>query len=126
MSGYTFDANIVIDVLVGYEPARAEIRRAIGLGARPWISRMVLVEVLSKGSGAALRDTEAFLAGFGVDEVDAEIASRATALRRERPRLKSSDAIILASAMVRGRVLVTRNTKDFPANMPGIRVPYIL
>lgn len=126
MSGYAFDANIVIDALVGYEPARVEIRRAIGLGARAWISRMVLVEVLSKGSGAVLRDTEVFLAGFGVDEVDAEIASRAAALRRERPRLKSSDAIILASAMVRGRVLVTRNVKDFPANMPGIRVPYIL
>lgn len=126
MSGYSFDANIVTDALVGYDPARAEIRRAIGLGARVWISRMVWVEVLSKGSGAMLRDVEAFLSGFGVDEIDAEIASRAAALRRERPRLKSPDAIILASAMVRGRVLVTRNTKDFPANMPGIRVPYVL
>jgi predicted nucleic acid-binding protein len=36
------------------------------------------------------------------------------------------DAIILASALVRGRVLITRNIKDFPANMPGVRVPYIL
>jgi predicted nucleic acid-binding protein len=87
---------------------------------------MVWIEVLSKGSGATLRDAEAFLSGFGVDEIDAEIASRAAALRRERPRLKSPDAIVLASAMVRGRVLVTRNTKDFPANMPGIRVPYVL
>jgi predicted nucleic acid-binding protein len=126
VSGYSFDANIVTDALVGYDPARAEIRRAIGLGTRVWISRMVWVEVLSKGSGAMLRDVEAFLSGFGVDEIDAEIASRAAALRRERPRLKSPDAIILASAMVRGRVLVTRNTKDFPANMPGIRVPYVL
>ncbi len=126
MSGYTFDANIVIDALTGFEPARAEIRRAVGHGTRAWVSRIVWVEVMSKGMGDLLRDTEAFLAGFGVDEFDAEIASRATALRRERPRLKSPDAIILASAMVRGRVLVTRNTKDFPANMPGIRVPYIL
>ena len=36
------------------------------------------------------------------------------------------DAIILATAQIRGRVLVTRNTRDFPANMPGIRVPYTL
>ena len=50
----------------------------------------------------------------------------ALALRRERPRLKSPDAIILATAQIRGRVLITRNTKDFPAAMPGIRVPYIL
>jgi predicted nucleic acid-binding protein len=36
------------------------------------------------------------------------------------------DAIILATAQSRGRVLITRNTKDFPAEMPGIRVPYTL
>ena len=70
-------------------------------------------------------NTTAFLSGFGIDEVDGEIAERAALLRRERPRLKSPDAIILAAALVRGRVLVTRNTKDFPATMPGIRVPYI-
>ena len=66
------------------------------------------------------------LSGFSVDEIDEEIALRAAALRRERPRLKSPDAIILATAQTRGRVLITRNTKDFPAEMPGIRVPYIL
>lgn len=126
MSGFSFDANIVIDALAGFEPARAEIRRAVGFGSRAWVSRMVWIEVLSKGSAEALRRAEVLLSGFGVDEMDAEVASRAAALRRERPRLKSPDAIILASAMVRGRVLVTRNTKDFPANMPGIRVPYTL
>ncbi len=125
MSGYAFDTNIVIDALAGFEPARTEIRRATESGARIWISRMVWIEVLSKGVGAALRDAEAFLLGFGVDELDAEIASRAAALRRERPRLKSADAVILATALTRGRVLVTRNTKDFPAAMPGIHVPYI-
>ena len=126
MSGFAFDANILIDALLGFEPARSEIRRAAGSRARPWISRMAWIEVLSKGTEASLRDAEAFLSGFGIDEVDAEIAARAASLRRERPRLKSPDAIILASALVRGRILVTRNTKDFPVAMPGIRVPYIL
>ncbi len=87
---------------------------------------MVWVEVMSKGSAEALRRTEKFLGGFIVDEVDAEIGIRAAALRRERPRLKSPDAIILATAQLRSRVLVTRNTKDFPAQLPGIRVPYLL
>jgi hypothetical protein len=126
VSGYSFDSNILIDALAGLELARVEILRAAGLAPRVWISRMAWVEVLSKGSGSALKSAEGFLAGFGIDEIDSEIASRAAALRRERPRLKSPDAIILATAMVRGRVLVTRNTKDFPANMPGVRVPYIL
>lgn len=87
---------------------------------------MVWIEVLSKGSAIELRRAEAFLSGFNIDEIDAEIGARAAALRRERSRLRSPDAIILATALTRGRVLVTRNTKDFPAAMPGIRVPYTL
>lgn len=126
MSGYSFDSNIVIDALAGFDLAHAEIKRAAGLAPRVWVSRMVWVEVLSKGSVLAIKRAEAFLGGFGIDEIDSEISARAAALRRERPRLKSPDALILASAMLRGRVLVTRNTKDFPANMPGVRVPYIL
>ncbi len=126
MSGFTFDTNIVIDALAGFEPAREEITRAVGRGGRIWISRMVWIEVMSKGSIDALQRSEGFLNGFSIDEVDMEIAARASALRRERVRLKSPDAIILATALLRGRVLVTRNIKDFPAQMPGIRVPYIL
>ncbi|SFF85210.1 hypothetical protein SAMN05518801_102200 [Novosphingobium sp. CF614] len=87
---------------------------------------MAWIEVMSKGEGKALQETEAFLSGFAIDEIDEEISTRAAGLRRERPRLRSPDAIILASALVRGRILVTRNTKDFPAAMPGIRVPYTL
>jgi predicted nucleic acid-binding protein len=36
------------------------------------------------------------------------------------------DAYILATAQVNGAILITRNTRDFPVNMPGIRVPYVL
>ncbi len=126
MSGFSFDSNILIDALKGLEPARDELRRATSGGARAWISRMVWIEVLSKGSGEGLRRAEILLSGFGIDEMDVEIATRAASLRRERQRLRSPDAVILATAMLRGRVLVTRNTKDFPANMPGIRVPYTL
>jgi predicted nucleic acid-binding protein len=124
MSGFAFDTDIVIDALSGFPPARAEIERAVSGGARAWISRVAWLEVLSKGDAAAVKSVLAFMSHFGLDEIDEEIASRAAALRRERPRLKSPDAIILATAQTRGRVLVTRNTKDFPAEMPGIRVPY--
>lgn len=126
MSGFSFDANILIDALAGHPLARLELQRAVAQGARPWLSRMAWMEVLSKGDAAIMRQTQHFLMRFGVDEIDEEIAMRAAALRRERPRLKSPDAIILATALTRGRVLITRNTKDFPANMPGIRVPYTL
>lgn len=126
MSGYSFDANILIDALWDHPPARDEIRRAGARGARIWISRMAWIEVLSKGNETVLREALRFLGRFSLDEIDEETALRAASLRRERPRLKSPDAIILASAQVRGRVLITRNTRDFPAEMPGIRVPYTI
>jgi predicted nucleic acid-binding protein len=126
MSGYSLDANILIDTLLEHDPARREIARIAESGARMWISRMAWIEVLSKGNDSVVRDAVRFLSRFGLDEIDDEISRRAAALRRERPRLKSPDAIILATAQIRGRVLITRNTKDFPAEMPGIRVPYTL
>ena len=126
MSGYSFDANILIDALMDHRPAHDEIRRAAGSGASIWLSRMAWIEVMSKGNEELVRDALRFLGRFGIDEIDSETSVRAASLRRERPRLKSPDAIILASAQVNGRVLVTRNIRDFPANMPGIRVPYTL
>lgn len=124
MSGFTFDSNILIDALEGFSPARQEIARARSTNGRVWISRMVWIEVMSKGEDHSLQRTEHFLSGFIIEDVDTEIAARAAALRRERQRMRTPDAIILATAQLRGRVLVTRNTKDFPAEMPGIRIPY--
>jgi predicted nucleic acid-binding protein len=126
MSGYSLDANILIDSLLEHEPAQREIMRIAASGARMWVSRMAWIEVLSKGNDTVVREAINFLSRFGLDEIDDEISLRAAALRRERPRLKSPDAIILATAQTRGRVLITRNIKDFPAEMPGIRIPYTL
>ncbi len=122
MSGYSFDSNILIDSLNGNDFARSEIARV----DRPWISRVTWVEVLSKERGGTLPVIERFLAGFSIDELDNRIAAHAAALRRERSRLKLADAVILASAQANHRILVTRNIKDFPANMPGIRIPQYL
>ena len=126
MSGYSFDASILIDALMDYPPAHAEIRRAAGSSSRMWLSRMAWIEVMSKGTDDIVREAMRFLGRFAIDEIDEETSFRAASLRRERPKLKSPDAIILASAQVRGRILVTRNVRDFPASMPGIRVPYTI
>lgn len=126
VSSYAFDTNIIIDALLGHPAAGVELKRAAAGSRRLWISRMTWIEVMSKGEEGAMQGTERFLAGFAIDEIDEEIGSRAATLRRERPRLRSPDAIILATALVRGRILVTRNTRDFPETMPGIRVPYKL
>jgi len=68
-------------------------------------------------------DTRKFLASFERIELTEAIADRAVALRRAA-KMRMLDAIILGTARAGSMLLVTRNTKDFPADEPGIRVPY--
>jgi len=117
-----FDTNIIVDAFNGIEPAKTEIRRA----GRRWISRITWIELMAGAPREAATVTESFLSRFSVREAHEEIARRAAAIRAERRSLRLPDALIWASAQVSGRILVTRNTKDFPARMPGIRVPYTL
>ena len=45
---------------------------------------------------------------------------------RQHTKLKLPDAIILATAQIEQRLLLTRNTRDFQENGPFIRIPYQL
>jgi predicted nucleic acid-binding protein len=116
-----FDTNILIDWLFDRAAAAAELSRY----RRHRISRIVWTEVLA-GEALERRETvQQLIAPFEVVELDARIAAAAADIRH-RTRMKLLDALILATAQVNGAILVTRNTRDFPAAMPGIRVPYIL
>jgi predicted nucleic acid-binding protein len=57
--------------------------------------------------------------------LDQPVSVEAVALRKAT-KIKLPDAIIMATAMVNHRLLVTRNTKDFSPSHPGIRVPYVI
>jgi predicted nucleic acid-binding protein len=116
-----FDTNIVIDWLKRKPQAIAELGRY----KRHKMSRIVWTEVLA-GESLGARDTiRLALSNFEIAELDARIAEAAADIRY-RSRMKLMDAYILATAQVNGAILITRNTKDFPAAMPGIRVPYTL
>ena len=119
MSDPFFDSNIVIDWLNDSQAATNE------LGRYPHhrISRIVWTEVLA-GEPLERRDQiQQIIAPFEIVELDTRIALAAADIRY-RMRIKLLDAYIFATAQVNGSILVTRNTKDFPAQMPGIRVPY--
>lgn len=119
MSDPFFDSNIVIDWLNDSQAATNELARY----PRHRISRIVWTEVLS-GEPLEHRDEIAqIIAPFEIVELDARIALAAADIRH-RMRIKLLDAYIFATAQVNGAILVTRNTKDFPEQMPGIRVPY--
>jgi predicted nucleic acid-binding protein len=116
-----FDTNILIDYLIGAEAARAELARYKDSA----ISIVTWMEVMAGSRADDEQAARGFLGGFDLIGLDENVADRAVTLRKTH-RIKLPDAIIWASAQARGMLLVTRNTKDFPAGDPGVRHPYTL
>ena len=117
-----FDTNILIDYLNGLDEARIELERHQGraISIITWME--VLVGARDENQEQVIRG---FLSAFQIVELDSRVAEKAIALRQQS-RIRLPDAIIQASAETQDALLVTRNTKDFDATHPGIRVPYTL
>jgi predicted nucleic acid-binding protein len=101
--------------------ARAELQRY----TEKAISIVSWMEVMVGATGEVAEATRGFLSSFDIIALDGEIAERAVSLRRTH-HIKLPDAIIWATAQVHAMLLVTRNTKDFAAGDPGVRMPYRL
>lgn len=118
-----FDSNILIDYLNGVEAARREIEQH----PERLISVVTWMEVLIGVRGGEEEEeedvVEMFLREFQVVDLTRRVSREAVALRRER-KIRLPDAIVWASARSESALLVTRNTKDFPKDDPGVRVPY--
>jgi predicted nucleic acid-binding protein len=115
-----FDTNILIDYLNGVEAAREEFARH----QKRLISIVTWMEVLADAHDDDEADViHMFLRDFRIVEITRPVARDAVAIRRTR-RCRLPDALIWASARAESALLVTRNTKDFPRDDPGVRVPY--
>ena len=115
------DTNILIDYLNGIDAAREEIGRY----ETPLISAITWMEVMVGAIEDEQQAIRSFLSGFTQVAIDAEVAEIAVAIRRKQ-KMRLPDAIIWASAKRESALLVSRNTKDFPAELPGVRAPYRL
>ena len=116
-----FDTNILIDHLNAAPQADAEIDRYDDRA----ISIISWIEVMAGASPDLTEPTRTYLDGYLIVGLEDRIAEQAVSIRKSR-RLKLPDAVIWATAQMTGRLLVTRNTKDFPADDPGVRAPYVL
>jgi predicted nucleic acid-binding protein len=115
-----FDTNILIDYLNGVEASREEFGRY----RQRLISIVTWMEVLAGAHDDAEADViHMFLRDFRIVEITRLVARDAVDIRRTR-RCRLPDALIWASARSESALLVTRNTKDFPSDDPGVRVPY--
>ena len=114
------DASVVIN-LNATDRAREIIRAFPGKFV---VTNFAYKELLAGARGDEDEDViDRFLRDFRVVDVPRGVAREAVALRRSH-RLRLPDAIIWASARTESALLVTRNTKDFPKQEPGVRVPY--
>jgi hypothetical protein len=115
------DTDVLLDFLDGYAAAAGEIARY----RESCISIVSWMELLT-GARTEADDNvrRGFLAHFRIVPLTPRVAEEAVTLRRTYRRLKLPDAIIWASAISENCLLVTRNTKHFPANQPSVRFPY--
>jgi predicted nucleic acid-binding protein len=115
------DTNILVDYLNAVPQARTELQRYTNRA----ISIITWMEVMVGAQSDVEAATRSFLNSFDIVVVDEPIAEHAVSLRRIH-RIKLPDAVIWATAQAHAMLLVTRNTKDFPSDDPGVRAPYKL
>ena len=114
------DSNVVIDVLAGVPQALVEVRR---YGDRA-ISVITWIEVVAGFRENEIGMREFLARNFPVVALTSEIAEESSILRKTA-RLKLPDAVIMATAHVEQRVLITRNTRDFKEGR-FVHIPYHL
>lgn len=123
----TLDSDVLIDHLRGYRPYEGYIARYERGELKGYVSVITVAELLSAKrtrNASERRRVERLLSLFTIVPVDISIATLAGELRRDYG-LSLPDAIVGATALSLGLVLVTRNIRHYQ-RIPNLRleVPY--
>lgn len=104
------DSNIII---YAAKPEHADLRRLIA-EQTPAVTALSVVEVLGyhRLTEVERQHFEAFFAAATVLPLSSAVVDQAVKLRQLK-KMTLGDALIAATALLAGRTLVTRNTKDF-------------
>lgn len=121
-----FDTNIIIDLLSGVPEAMAEVGDDYESRV---ISTITWMEVACGLPPEKVSEFRVMLLMSDIDVVQTteSIMIRAAAIRKASfvsGKKALPDCIIRATAEVDGRIVVTRNPKDFGGEGPLVRVPY--
>jgi len=127
------DTNILIDALNQIPQALTEIGyyQRISISSMTWMELMVkplAEQSMGRISALDMQRMRRFLCAFMVLHMDDAIMIEAAKIRASSlvkpPKMALPDAIIQATAQVKGYLLVTRNKKDFRCK--NLRLPYEL
>ena len=119
-----FDTDVIIDYLRGQPDARSYVRTL----TNPLLISTITIAELYSGvrEGAERLALDSFLSNFEKVFVDEAITVRGGLFRRDYGRshkIGLADALIAATAEIRGATLVTLNIKHFPM-LSSVVVPY--
>lgn len=117
---HLLDSNAVIDYVENKLPTLSALALDRVLDNNLNISIIVRIEVLGfNGQVDKMQEIRDFLDLATTFYVNDGIADKTIELRKTHPKLKLGDAIIAATALVQGFVVITRNTDDFK-NIEGL------
>lgn len=112
--GYLIDSNVIIDYTASRLPQKGSdfVEQIFNTGFI--ISVAVKIEVLGFDDlPAKLMAMEEFINTATVLPLDDVITQQTIKLRRQYKKIKLGDAVIAATCLVHGLVLISRNTSDF-------------
>jgi predicted nucleic acid-binding protein len=124
-SGYLFDSNIVIAILDNDPSAIHLVRQAQEEKRRIFFSTITECEVLSGIKHNQLLIAERLFSSKHVIHVDSVVARKAASIQSEQKtngrKLKTPDALIIATAFTANLALVSRDSDmNFVANEYGM------
>ena len=121
MEQYLIDTNVVSDYLsASFSSAGMSLMDA-AIDAIPNISIITQIELLCWNTDKATTEkVKNFIADSVILDISPDVVAHCVALRKGK-EIKTPDAIIAASALANGFVLITNNEKDF-ANIKGLKI----
>ena len=110
--GYLMDTNAIVDFFGGNLPISGKNKL---LTIEPAISVITSIELFCSNNippDEIIRLQFFVKAATVYNVIDEKIVNQAISIRKKH-KVKTADAIIAATALVNGLILITRNTRDF-------------
>lgn len=121
MEQYLIDSNVVSDYLsASLSAAGIDFLDSV-IDAGPNLSVISQIELLCWNTDKATTEkVKNFIADSVILDISPDVVAHCVALRKGK-KIKTPDAIIAASTLANGFVLITNNEKDF-ANIKGLKI----